>query len=122
MAVHIAHVGGNGLAELCAGCCRNGGDEVFGLASIEVERTRDAVVEESEVETCVPRIGSLPFKVRDVSFGSVGVDPAAVDVGFGTCSAVSVNGQIVVVAAYLLLTGHTVRCTELKIAEHLVVL
>ena len=75
VAVHVAHIGGDGLAELRTCCCRNRCDKVLGLAGVEVERARDAVVDESEVEAHVPRVGGLPFKVRHVSLRTVSLYP-----------------------------------------------
>ena len=122
MTVYVAHVGRNGLAELCACGCRHRSYEVLCLARVEVERARDAVLEKSEVEAHVPRVGGLPLEVRHVSLRSVSLYPCAVDESLRTRSTVCVDRQVVVVAAYLLLTRNAVRSAQLEVAQHFVLL
>ena len=122
MTVHVTHVGRYGLAELCACGCRHGSYEVLRLARVEIERTRDAVLEKSEVEAHVPRVGGLPLEVRHVSLRSVSLYPCTVDESLRTRSTVCVDRQVVVVAAHLLLTRNAVRSAQLEVAQHLVLL
>ena len=112
--------------------CGNGGpgQQVLGLALVDLKVTCDAVVEESEVDTEVPCGCFLPLDVGVVTVRLDNIDESALSVGDDVGIGSGVGSRVTVVTycidrhageevvAYILLTGDTPAGTDLKVAEH----
>ena len=61
------HVGQYFIAEVGAGWCRNGVQQVVGLTIIEIQRTREYALEDSKVEASVVGCGLFPLQILVVS-------------------------------------------------------
>ena len=109
------------VAEVGAGLNVDGVEQVGGLAIVVVHATREALVEEAEVETHIISGGRFPGQFTVVGVGAV--DVALANQGIiGSIHLIGVVGRkVVVVTDTFLLTGLTITQTEFEVAEGFIV-
>src|SRR5574344_201407 len=116
--VEAAHVAGDFVLEV--GTCRNeyGVDEVRGLTIIVIDVEDDAVLQETEVQTCIEGLGLFPCKIGVVSVRTIGAAVAVHTDGIvGVVAVEGVRGKIGIVANAFLLTCDTVAHTGFEVAD-----
>ena len=111
-AFHITDVGFDTVGKVTAGRYKNVVQQVFRVTPVVVNRTRDAVVQETVVDTDVVSFRSLPFNVGIVAVGAVGGVPLVTEQVSGLIVRCSIGGQMLVVGTDGLLAGLTVAQTE----------
>ena len=89
--------------------------QVGGLTIVAIEAGRDAVVEETEVETCVPCSRCLPFQVWVVGIRTHGVVVCATEGVLGIRVTDDIERGVAEVATDILLTSLTPAEAELEL-------
>ena len=118
-ALDVANVGKQLLVEVCSCCCRDGSKQVLSLAVVVINRTCNAVVEESKVNSHVVSLGGLPLQVGIVCCRAVCVDWSTAKHIVGSRLADGVNWHVAIVGNAVLLSGNTVAQAQFEVVHHL---
>ena len=73
--IHLANVGSQDSRIVHTRNHRNRVQQIFGMAFVDINRTINAVVEKSIIQTGIPGLGSLPFYVSVISVWTISVMP-----------------------------------------------
>ena len=118
LVVQRADVVGLGILEVTASGHIHRVDQVSGLAVVVVEVEGQAVIEQAQVETCVPCGGLLPSEVRVIHIRTIGhAFVAQWIIGISLVGRIGRNPRIV--TNTFLLTGLTPAETEFEVIDGL---
>ena len=116
-ALHITDIGFNHIGKVASGRNEYLIQQIFGSTPVVVNRTGDAVVQETIVDTDIISFGSLPLDVGIVAIGTVSSVPLITEVIAGFVIRRRISRQVLIVRTNGLLTGLAVAQTEFQIGQ-----